>query len=169
MTAYAANADMLARYDARLLGDLCSDTGIRVPEADLSDDTKLTAALEDASGMVEAALLTGNRYTVDDLSGLTGNSANYLKRIVCEIAMYLLEDRRRYNKDDNARIRAFEKSEEHLEMLRKGAHVFNVQAVKDAGVIDGEVGPSVVELENSHLVRYRTRNFYPRARTPGNR
>ena len=169
MAAYASNSDIIARYDARLLGDLCSDSGVRVAEANLEDDAKLTAALEDASGMVEAALLMGERYTTADLAGLTGNSLNYLKRIVCEIAIYLLEDRRRYNKDDASRIRAFEKAEEHLEMLRKGSHVFNVEMVKDAGLIDGTVGPTTVDLASSHLVRYRTRRYYPRPRTPGDR
>jgi len=160
---------MVARFDSRLLGDLVADDENRVAEASLTGNAKIGAALDDASGMLEAALMQGDRYTTDDLTALTGNSLAYLKRIVCDIAIYLLEDRRRYNQDDQARAKAFEKAEEHLELLRKGSHIFNIQETKDAGVIDGEVGPTAIELANSHLIRYRTRNYYPAIRTPGNR
>ena len=164
--AYATIDDMRARFDVRLLTQLISDTGQAASST--TGNTNLQASLDDASGAIEAALLMGGRYTTADLSGLTGNSAKYLARMTCEIAMSYLMERRKYA-DDDARTRALEKSEEHLEMLRKGSHIFNVAAVVAAGRINGEVGPTTVELEDSHLIRYRTKHYYPRPRTPDDR
>lgn len=167
--AYATAADLIARCDSRLLGDWVSDTGVRVAEGSLSGNAKITAALDDASGQIEVALLQGERYSVADLAGLTGNSAKHLIRMTCDVAVYLLQDRRRYGADNESRKEALQRSEEHLEDLRQGKHVFDITAVKDAGLMDGQVGPTAVELANSHLVRYRTKNYYPRPRTPNDR
>jgi len=163
--AYATEAQLKERFDNRLLGQLGSDSG---QAWDANCSTNIAAALDDASGMIEAALLMGGRYTTADLSGLTGNSAKYLVRITCDIAISMLMERRKYS-DDDARVHALEKTEEHLEMLRKGSHIFNIPAVVAAGSIHGEVGPTMVELENSSLIRYRTKHYYPRSRTPGDR
>ena len=159
MAAYASISQLVERFDARTLGDLVSDDGTRVVEGLLSSNAKLTAALEDASGQIEAALLMGGRYATSDLTGLTGNSAKYLIRLTCEIAFAMLWERRPYA-DDQRRAKALEKAEEHLEMLRKGSHIFDVSAVKTAGV-PSVSGPTTVELIALNFLRDKTQHFYP--------
>ncbi|MEK9810000.1 MAG: phage protein Gp36 family protein, partial [Candidatus Nanopelagicales bacterium] len=92
--AYAAASDMQLRFDERTLAELVSDTDVAIDTADLATDTKLAAALDDASGVIDAALLTGGRYSAASLSGLTGNSLALLKRLCCVLAMTFLRQRR---------------------------------------------------------------------------
>lgn len=160
--AYATVAQLLNRKDHRTIGDLVSDDGSQVSEAALASNAKVTAALDDASGMIDAALLAGSRYTTAQLAALTGNSQAYLIRITCEIAVALLYDRRPLYDVDGFK-KAMELSEAHLERLRKGEHVFDVIEVQESGV-PSTVAPSVVEVNNLHLLRDRTLNYYPARR-----
>ena len=113
--------------------------------------------------MVEAALLVGNRYSVADLQGLTDNSLGLLKRVVCDIAMALLADRRPgWNPERSKALH--EAADDHLERLRKGENTFNIQASMDAGepVADG---PTAMGYDFQHLNLFRdraTRFFGPR-------
>ena len=50
--AYATAADLIARFDWRIIGDLASDSGTQVTEGALANKSKVTAALNDASGRV---------------------------------------------------------------------------------------------------------------------
>lgn len=166
--AYATAAQFLDRYDARDVGDLVSDEGLQVSPIDLPGHVRLAAVLNDASGDIEAALLVGNRYTPDQLSGLTGNSASHLQRVTCEIAMaYLLGRRPSINSE---RIEAQEKLRElHLDRLRRGENVFNLDDQRNAGVaaIDG---PTTLDYSRElNLIRDRTRHYFPARRLPHNR
>ena len=165
MASYASPADILKRYDARTLGDLVSDTGLRVDSTALLADENLQAALDDASGEIEVALIQGRRYKVSDLTALTGNSKNYLKRIVSQIAFGLLWERRPWS-DEDQRQEAMVGARKALERLRRGEHVFELDAPQDAGL------PSVSEPTISS---YRTigltvdearRGYYPARRFP---
>lgn len=160
MAAYADSSDLVARYDARHIGDLAGDGGSRVDSGDFAADAKITAALLDASGMVDAALLQGKRYTTTQLEALTGNSLGWLKRITCSVAMYLLEDRRA-RPDEERRQRAWERAEEWLEKLRQGKNVFDIDDVKAAGVLEGTDGPTNVQLQDLGLIRDSVPRFYP--------
>ncbi len=165
---YAAASDLLARYDARTVGNLCSDNGVTVSIAALASDTKLQAALDDASGEIEAALLQGDRYETTDLSALTGNSLAYLKRICCTIAMARLWERRPYLDDEGAE-KAINAARAALDRLRKGENIFNVAAVVEAGKPD-IVTPSVTSIASLDLVVDRARvnnGYYPQRRLPG--
>lgn len=160
--AYAAASDLINYKDARHLGDLCSDDGTRVASGSLSGDAKITAALDAASGEVEAALLQGKRYTAADLADLTGNSLAYLKKLTCDIAFWILWDRKpAYRPDEHSREKAMEQCAESLKKLRTGEHIFNVTAVKDAGVPDLQA-PSLVELQrNNFLVDACRPRYFP--------
>lgn len=160
---YATPADLLKRFDARTVGDLAADDGKRVVPSALLTDPNVSAVLDDASGEIEAALLQGERYSATDLANLTGNSQQYLKRICCEIAFGLLWRRRPWA-DDQQRLDAIKRADEHLERLRKGERVFDVVAVKDAGLPD-VTGVTIADLENLNLLRDRTFHYYP-ARAP---
>lgn len=163
--AYAAASDLINYKDARHLGDLCSDDGTRVASGSLSGDAKITAALDAASGEIEAALLQGKRYTAADLAALTGNSLAYLKKLTCDIAFWILWDRKpAYRPDEHSRQQAMETCAESLKKLRTGEHIFNVTTVKDAGVPDLQA-PSLVELErNNFLVDACRPRYFPARR-----
>lgn len=164
--AYAAASDLIARKDVNVLGDLVSDSGARVSSAGLASDTNMAAALDDASGLVDSALLQGKRYSTADLSALTGNSAAYLKRIVCDIAFWLLWDRKPAYGGVEDRAGAREQARQALDDLRTGKHIFDVEAVKEAG-LPSVGGPTVVEINRLNLIVDRARpRYYPQRIMP---
>lgn len=162
--AYADGSDLLDRFDARLIGDLVSDDNTQVAVADVPTNTVVLAALDDASGDIDAALLTARRYAAADLSGLTGNAQKHLKRITCEIAMAYLR-RRRVDFDPESAKAFMELAEGHLERLRKGINVFGLDDQMDAG-LPTVSGPSAVDFQNLNLMRDRVQNYYPARRLP---
>lgn len=158
--AHAVAADLTARYDSRVIQDLASDTGTPVSAGDLADNDNVTAALEDASGRMDAAVLTGKMYTPDQLSELTGNSLALRRRICCDLALAYLMGRRaeKYGAES---LKAMQQSgEEYLERLRKGERLFYVVAVQDAQLPEID-GPSVTQYRTMNLIPDRTKNFYP--------
>lgn len=160
--AYATVVDLTDRYDSRDLGDLASDSNATVSETALKSDRKVLAALADASGEIDAALLVGNRYTPMELANVTGFSKSHLTRITCDIAAARIMARRMGR--DVEKVKAMnELAEGHLERLRKGENVFNLTDQKSAGN-PSATGLSVVEYSDpntSNLIRDRVRNYYP--------
>lgn len=164
---YADAADLVARYDAREIGKLVSDDNHEVSLIDLASDPLVTAALDDASGDIEAALLVAKRYSVAELTSLTGNSLAKLKRLTCDIAMAYLMGRRPGR--DPETLKAFEeRAQGHLKLLRHGENVFNLADQQEAGLPDTG-GPSTVDYDNLNLMRDRTKHYYPARRLPYNR
>jgi phage gp36-like protein len=159
--ALATPSDMIARYDERSIADLLSDTGDPVESADLATDTKLLAALESASGRVEAAVLVSNNYTAAELAGLTGNSLALLKDIVCDIAMARLLRRRPEKIGEDSLASIAKESEDYLDRLRNGDRLFDVPAHREAGTPSVD-GPTAVDYQNLNLIPDRTKHFYPR-------
>lgn len=156
---YATPADLIARKSASTLGALASDSGAEVAAGELATNSKILAALISASGAVEAALLVGGRYSVSDLTGLPTNAAGYLKQIVCDIAMaYLYARKPTYSSDDYKA--ALDLQETHLERLRKGQNIFNIDQVIDAGA-PSVASPSVAEIQSQLLIRDRAYRYYP--------
>ena len=166
-TTYATGSQLLERYDARILGDLVADDNTQIAAAALPANANIVAALEDASGDIDAALLVGRRYSPDDLSGLTGNAAKHLIRITCDIAVsYLL--RRRVQQDPERAGAQMQLAETPLDSLRNGINVFGLDPQMDAGK-PTTTGPSTPDYNNLNLMRDRTRNYYPAKHLPGNR
>lgn len=164
--AYATASQFKARYDARQLGQLASDTGVPVPPAELENSAAIAAVLEDASGEIDAALLQGNRYTTTQLASLSGNSASHLVRLCCKIAWGLLWERRSYA-DDGRRDEAMESARRELNRLKNGEHVFDVDEVQDAGNPEASI-PSRVDYQRMNLIVDEARGrFYPRRRITG--
>lgn len=167
MAAYATPADMITRYDVRVLGDLVSDTGTRVASGSLSANAVLLAVLEDASGEIDSACLQAKRYTSADLAALTGNSAAHLKRITCTIAFGLLWERRPWSDDDDSgREEAQKRARQQLDMLRKGITVFDVEEAKDAGLPAVESTAIQIINSNNLPVDQARGHYYPRRRLP---
>ena len=112
------------------MGQLVSDSGTAVSQANLATDTNLTQALADASGEILSACLRGGRYTETDLTSLTGNSLAYLERLTCDLAVYYLVLRRGLNVEQYPQA---QKAVEALELIEEGERVFSVPDVVDAG------------------------------------
>jgi phage gp36-like protein len=168
MAAYATPSQLIDRYDVRTIGQLVSDNGIQVSRQDLEANTKVLAALADASGEIEASVLQAKRYTTADLAGLTGNSANHLTRITCVIAFGFLWERRPYADDDdeNGRGKAEKRARLALESLRKGQTIFDVDEVKEAG-LPAVNEPSIQRIQQQNLPVDQARgHYYPRRRLP---
>jgi phage gp36-like protein len=161
---YATAADMLARFDARVLGDLVNDTDSQVDSIGLQSDAVLLAMLGDASGDIEAALLVGGRYTIVDLEALASalpptNGTAFLKRMCCDITLaYLL--RRRPSKNADSDKAAADMAERHLDKLRGGDAIFPLDKTIDATEPE-LVGMRLIDFQNMGLIRDRTRNYFP--------
>lgn len=157
--AYATPADLLLRKSELTIGELVSESGTAVSPSGLLTDDKVEAALDSASGAIDAALLQAGRYTPGDLSALTGNSLAHLKHITCEIAMaYLFAIKPTYNSGEYDA--AMKLHDLYLERLRKGENVFNVQTAIDAGTPTYD-NPSVASVVQLNLIRDRTLHYYP--------
>jgi phage gp36-like protein len=165
---YATPANMQARYDARLLGDLVTDSGTAASASAQLTDANLQAALDDASGAIDAALLNGQRYSATDLSGLTGNSQKHLIRMTCDIAIVYLVDRRAYHKMNETLERIMVRAQGFLKQLKDGDNIFDVPA-QIAASVPVTTGPTTQTLVNLNSIRRQTRNYYPTEILPGNR
>lgn len=161
---YAVPSDLIARYDARRLGDLVNDTGVRVLSGALNSDPNIQAALDDASGLLDAAIQRGQRYSPVDIAtimaattgGTLWNSRQLLIRLVCDLAYSLLTARRGYNSTDTAA-----QNPRYVEALRiigqleTGEMIFCTQGALAAGV----PVPGVVISQNVGLVSSLSRIF----------
>lgn len=157
--AYAAAADLFARHDVRSVNDLANDDGARQSRLDLATNVNVAAALDDASGEIDAAILAGKRYTSDDLTGLSGNALAWLKRITCDLAMSFLYDRRpAHNVDQYERYHQL--AESHLEKLRTGENVFNLAAQQNASLPTIN-GPTSVDYARLNLIPDRVPRYFP--------
>jgi phage gp36-like protein len=151
---YATPADLLARVDAQIVGDLITDddptTGLRdrPPTSDILASDVVQTALADASGDVLAALGKGKRYTPDQLEGLTGPAQSKLKRIVCDIATSYLFDRRPDPKNEPIAEAYRAKAERHLKALKSGEDIFYLEDETDAEAsLMTTDGPTAIDLQ----------------------
>jgi len=159
--AYATSDDMLARYDANTLGDLCSAADDGQPELDLASSPRMTAALQEAAGRIQAACFVSRLYSADDLAALTGPSLALLVGLNCQLAMAQLMLSRPEKFGGSDGIRSFrDDAESYLKMLKNGERLFDLAAQQDAGLptIDG---PTALDIQRLNLIPTRTRNYYP--------
>lgn len=165
--AYATSDDMRARFDERSLAEIVADDDTAVDLGDLSTDTNMLAALDDASGLVDAALLSVQQYTPADLTALTGTSLALLKRLVCTQALLFLKQRRGggYPSEADAIERDQKWVDDILTRLKRGANVFNIPATLSASEPSREI-ITVGSVERSQLMRQRTHNYYPATSFP---
>lgn len=157
--ALATGSDLIERYDVRLIGDLATDLGSTLPTEEVPNHPNVLAALEDAMGEMVVALVVGQKYTEDELLGLTGYSLSHAKRINCDIAMALLIKRRPIVAEDQAES-VSKQSRDHLKRLRDGENVFGIPAVVEAGNLSLST-PSSVDITNLNLLTERMGRFFP--------
>lgn len=162
MASYATPADLVARYDVRVIGHLCNDENKTIHPTQIEANANVLTALADASGEIDAALLQGRRYSKADLDALTGESLSYLKRICCQVAYWFLFERRSWVEDERYEV-AKERGRKAIERLRRGEHVFDVEETKDAG-LPQITGPTRVQFRDQNLLRDVASPFYPQRR-----
>ena len=133
-TPYADAADLIKRYDVRQIGDLVNDDDTRADAGDIAASGVVDAAMLDASGDLEAAVMAGAMYTLGNLERIAFPDApatltatgHRLKRIVCAIAFWRLWNRRHpfdTPKDFPAVIEAYA----DLEKLAQGETIFGLE------------------------------------------
>jgi hypothetical protein len=153
---YLSAADMLNRADARLVGDLVSMNGVRVQLPALLTNPVLLAALADASGEVEAAVLRGNRYQPADLLALTGVGQTRLYRLVKDLAMLLLFHLR----DDVGPVPPkYTSALEELEKLACGERIFSFVESQNAGLMQ-HAKETWSDRRARNLLSYQARRFF---------
>lgn len=158
--AYATGSDLIDRYDVDLVGDLSTDERETQDRDAVASHPHVLTALEDASGEVDTALLTGGQYSAEDLAGLTGSSASYLKAIVCALAMAALHERRPEAVDAEHIDRLTKRAKESIRSLRRGDNVFGIQQNLDATRVHTS-GPSAIDLQNRNGLAQRMGRFFP--------
>ena len=131
--AYATPTDFLNRVDVRRLGDLDNDTGTRDTPTQVLTNLRIQEALDDAAGMIDAALLKAGRYQPSDLLNLAttttfGNSL--LIRINVNLAYGLLLESRGFTADESP---AYTKAMAYLGQLEEGEWIFGIAPVVNAG------------------------------------
>lgn len=133
--------------DVSTVGDLCADRpsgtapAVRVSPTALLTDANLQAALDDAAGDVETAVLVGMKYTVDDLGALIGTPCvgrAKLYRLISAIAKVYLVERRPGTKIPEEFLADMDRAQATLSALAKGAEIFPFRETAEAGAIDIE-------------------------------
>ncbi len=158
--AYADADDLIARFDSRTIGDLASDSGEPVEEANFGTDAKIAAALSSASGEINSAVQQAGLYSTTELAALTGDDAEFLKQLTCDLAMGRLLMRRPGKYDPDTYARLIESAHERLDAIRRGINLFNIEEKKSAGQpsIDG---PTAVDYVRLNMIPERAKGYYP--------
>lgn len=154
-------ADMLARFDIRMLLRLCFDDDAAYDQAALEQSPILIAAIGDACGEFRAAVSVAGMYDEDQLNRLTEDSQSLAKRIICELAASFLYSRR--GGEARETIKELRLSaEEYLDRLRKGERLFSLQEddTKEKAGRPTLEEPTVVELRNLNGVTQRARVYF---------
>ena len=160
MAAYATGTDLIQRYDVDQVGDLATDEREELDRVAIPTHPNVLAALLDASGEIDAAMMAGGRYTPAELAGITDNTKNHLIRMTCAIAMACLIERRPDRASQEIAESYRKTARGHLEPLRRGENVFGIQAVISAGTIAIETVQSV-SIEDLNLLPGRMSRYFP--------
>ncbi len=159
--AAAAPSDMTTYFDARVLGDLLSDTGVAIAEDALAANSRLLALLQGAEGRVLSALTVAEQYSPADLAALTGADLQLLKEMECYLAFSKLLGRRPGSEYRETYQEVVNEANEFLDRLRQGERVFSQAAAQKEAQQVAVAGPTARDYEQLNLLPDRVRNYYP--------
>lgn len=162
MAAFATPADLLQRYDYRLIGQLISDTGSAENSTAILADPITTQMLADASGLIVSYALKGGRYSESDLAALTGNGQSFLERLTCDLALYYFVQRRGLPVDKYPQVAD---AMDWLVKLSEGDLIFPVAANIAAGVAQSD--PILVDTIVSQNFLTNSVRYFPTPRFTG--
>lgn len=156
---WATPADMLARFDARLIGDLVSDVG--VPTANPLTDANLAALLDDSTGVIDSALFYGARYTTAQLADLSASALSFLRRLCCDLTLIYLKRRRgRYDPEKDGALQ--KEVDARLLGLRNGENLLMLEEATVAPASTVElVRPEMIGVKRSQTIRDSVSGYYP--------
>ena len=172
MAIVAGIADLQDYVDWREIGDLISDSNEQISALDQVTtgtvyNTRLLRLLSRALAEITSVVLRGGRYSVADLTGLTGNDRELLIGMQIEFVVTYLFERKPLYKPDL--LEAYRKAKsERLEMLGSGENVFNLPLVIEAGKVAIDGATTIDYSTNYNLVTDRVRG-YPARALPYNR
>ncbi len=161
-SSYATVADFLRRYDARSIGDLVADDGLRVAAASLSGNAIIGALLMQASGRLEAACIMGERYSPADLTALVAaakNMSEFLIGLVCSLTIELV-----YRRRPTPEMQEFPETAEADRMLNAiagGKMVLGFTEAMEAGHISSEMETAAI-VEARKMPTTRAENLFGR-------
>lgn len=153
----AAPADLLVRFDARLLGQLVNDGNVQVTPGALLTDPVIQEHLDQSAGEVFAALYVAYKYTAAELATVTNTTASLLKKLVCDLAIVTLCQRRGMSYED--KFPMVEASLGMVQMLRNGERVLDLAGNEQAGLAQAVV-PMVCWQRRAGLI-VTERHFFP--------
>jgi len=160
VTAFATADELVDRFDERTIRDLLSDTDEPAAQVPLSDNTRLAAIMDSASGMVLSAALAGNNYTEAELNALTGIAKAWITDLTCQLVFARLA-RRRPGRFDAAYLESLEEpARQWLDDLRHGKRILPVANHLEASTMTVD-GPTAVDYDRLNLITSRTRHFFP--------
>lgn len=132
-TPYITVNDFLARNDFRDVGQLVNDDNTQSTPSQLQTNPNLAVALAEASGELESACLSSQKYAVADLQNLNGMSLEYMKSILSAIVIYRLYQRRHGPQPSDFVVNSYMKAMDALNQLRSGVAIFSFSEVEAAG------------------------------------
>lgn len=155
--AYVTPAIMLTYYDNRILGDLCSDVNVRVTPTGLLTDPNLAQAISTGAGIINAAILVGQRYTITQVMALTGDDAALIQWLNAALAYCRLRSRRATKYDD---IQDCKDAAAMITALENGQAVLNIAANLEAGLPQSGF-PSLTIYAQTNLMRDHANRYFP--------
>jgi hypothetical protein len=139
-TSYCTPAQLVQRKDWRGIADSINDTDQpRVSYNAVVNSPIVAAALLDASGELESACITGNRYLPTDLQAMLTNGgagAGLLVSLVASLAWWRLYSRRMPVTARPEDVASARTALEMIEKLRLGERVFPFVESAEAGLPD---------------------------------
>jgi hypothetical protein len=145
--------------DIRPMGQLAMDDGTQASPTQIETNANINAALQAASGMLEAACMAGKRYMPEDLNAIiaqNGNSAYHIKLIICWLATEIIRDRRIVRREQG--MFGFEWALSELDQLRTGNKIFATQESAAAGLADYQFWTQG-DIDSWNLIT-RNQNFW---------
>lgn len=148
-SSYMEPSEFMSALDPRLTGKLCSLAGLNLTPEQLETSPVLLRALGEASGMIEAYALKGEKYTAADLMNLQGNGKYLLTGLVAGLTIINLCEFRIVDLGDWL-TRIEEKTRFFLSKLENGEAIFGMSANAEAGVFNSAV-ETAYEVETRFL------------------
>lgn len=158
--AYATGCDLVDCYDIELVGDLAQDSREETDQCDVTKLPIVAKILDQASGVIDSALIAGGRYRAEQLLALEGIHLAFLKRMVCTVAMSMLLKRRVDPSYMEMAKLLQEEVDGYLKSLRTGENLFDIAENKSASVIELQT-VQAVEIDTLNLLPSRMGNYFP--------
>lgn len=149
--AYATAAQLLERYDARVLGEYAGDSGAVIAPGSLPANTRVIAALNDASAMIDAALMKSRKYTSANIT-----AAGYLPiRMCCDLAAGLILEARMLPQEEVGQlVPRYKEARDWCDRLSVGTEVLPIEGNLDAGLPNGTITPNTPNSTYNKLFGY---------------